>query len=291
MELNYIETPTNEGGAAVTGCGTIHRSEIRETLNALSNDLELPFDLNDYVLGSTGKREYSGDIDLVIDNKLFGYSQSVFREDLEVLYGKENIARNGTMLHLRYPIKNYDSTLDKRLPRTGYVQIDFNFGDADWERFYHFSPGDSSKYKGAHRNLIIAAITTVVDILSSREVDGYNRPIEIIRWKWSPLGFIRVHRRSETDPRSGVWKKSQKDTNIKSTVDPEEIAKILLPVDGTVKDLESLESIMSAVKRNFGMVDQERIWKKSAENFYNWPAGKNFHYPVEIAQYLASYDK
>ena len=291
MELNYIETPANEGGAAVPGCGTIHLSEIRATLNALSDDLELPFDLNDYVLGSTGKREYSGDIDLVVDNKWWGYGPAVLRDDLEGLYGKENLARNGTMLHLRYPIKNYNPALNKRLPRTGYVQIDFNFGDADWERFYHFSPGDASAYKGAHRNLIIAAITTVVDILSSREVDGYNRPIEIIRWKWSPLGFIRVHRRSETDPRSGVWKRAQKDTDIKSTVDPEEVAKILLPVDGTVKDLESLESIMSAVRRNFGMVDQERIWKRAASNFYDWPAGRNFYYPTEISRYFPPNDK
>ncbi len=291
MELKYINTPDSEGGSAVANCGTIHQSEIAETLTALSQDLELLFDLNDFTLGSTGKKEYSGDIDLVMDVAAWPYGLPVLKEDLENIFGKDNVARNGAMLHLRYAIKNYNSSLNKRLPRNGYVQIDFNFGNADWERFYHFSPGDKSEYKGAHRNLIIAAITTVVDVMKSKEIDGYDRPIEIVRWKWGSLGLIRVLRKSEIDSRSGVWKKIQKDTPIRSTTDPAEVAKILFPVDGTLKDLNSLETIMEAVKRNFGMVDQERIWRRTAANFHDWPAGRNFIYPIEISRYFTSNDK
>ena len=276
MKLKYIEPPANEGGAAVPGCGTIHRSEIHATLTKLSDDLEFPFDLNDYVLASTGKKEYSGDIDLVLDTEWYGEGHKSLQADLAKQFGPENVARNGQMVHLRYPIVGFDASLQGALPRTGFVQVDFNLGDANWERFYHFSPGDKSEYKGAHRNLIMAAICSSVNVKTSPLLDFYDRPISQIRWKWGPKGLIKVNRCSkEIDDQ---WSRKQFDEVIEGPLyDPEQIARILLPVDGTEANLESLETIMEAVKRNYGMVDQERIWKRAASNFYDWPAGRNFY--------------
>lgn len=292
MKLKYRTVPINLGGGAVSGCGTIHRSEIRSTLLKLSDDLEFPFDLNDYVLGSTGKKEYSGDIDLVIDSRW--YSGKIFdlRNDLENLYGKNLVSRHGNMLHLKYPIVGYNSLYNQCQPRTGFVQVDFNFGNADWERFYHYSPGEDSEYKGAHRNLAIAAITAVTGTIDSRILDGYDRPVEQIRWKFSPNGFVQVRRISVKEHNTGVWKRKQEDTVLTGPVlNPVQISEILFPLDGTADDLCSLETIMSAVKRNFGMVDQERVWRRCAENFYDWPDGRNFIYPEEIAKYLPTDDK
>jgi hypothetical protein len=292
MELKYKETPKSEGGSALPGCGTIHISEIKPTLTRLSDDLEFPFDLNDYVLGSTGKKEYSGDIDVVLDDKWWKDGPQALRENLIELFGVSNVAKNGSMIHLKYPIINYDSSHNQRLPRTGAVQIDFNFGNADWERFYHYSPGAESEYKGAHRNLGIAAITSSTNTIDSSERDTYNRPIEQVRWKWSPNGFIKVKRLSKVDWRSGVWMKKQEDTVIEGPYfDPEVIAKIIFPEDGTTADLSSLETLMAAVKRNYGFTDQERIWKRMSENFGDWKEGKNFIYPPEINQYFLPNDK
>ena len=291
MKLKYKETPASEGGAALPACGTIHLSEVRPTLTKLSDELEFPFDLNDYVLGSTGKKEYSGDIDLVLDDKWYSHGPTQLRNELEELFGKENVARNGNMIHLRYPIVGYNATLDERKPRTGYVQIDFNLGDSAWERIYHYSPGDESEYKGAHRNLAIAAITTVSGVTSSRILDGYDRPVEQCRWKFGPNGFIKVRRTSSKD-RAGVWKRKQDDVALLPPVrNASEIAEILFPIDGKESDLHSLETIMLAVKRNFGMVDQERIWRRCAENFHDWRDGRNFIYPPEIEKYCPPNDK
>jgi hypothetical protein len=288
MKLNYLKDPQDNAGTAVLGCGTIHQSEIKETLNHLTSDLGLTVNLNDYTLGSTGKRTYSGDIDVVLDKVVPNYFAVTLREK----FGDENVARNGSMVHLRYPISNYDPTLDELQPRTGYVQVDFNFGNADWERLYHFSPGDKSAYKGAHRNLAIAAITSAVNASKSDIVDTYNRPICIIKWKWGPKGFFRIIRESRRDRNSNVWMKKQEDSPIVGPIyDPEVIALKLFPDDGTPKDLECLETIMEAVKRNFGMVDQERIWKKIAENFSDWKQGKEFRYPPEIEEYFPREDK
>lgn len=292
MKLRYIRTPTDLGGAAVSGCGTIHKTEIQDTLTKLSDDLEMPFDFNDYTLGSTGKREYSGDIDLVVDERWWDHGVGAFRENLEEVFGKDNVARNGDMLHLKYPIVTYKEDLQEAQPRTGYVQIDFNLGDKNWEQFYHYSDGDLTEYKGGHRNLIMAAICSSVNVQKSEELDYWNRPMVTNRWKWGPKGLFQVSRKTVKSSRTGLYVQGQADEVIRGPItDPVTVAKILLPIDGTPQDLLSLETIMIAVKRNYGMVDQERIWKHTARNFYDWPQGKLFEYPLEIAVYLPSNDK
>ncbi len=64
MKLNYIEIPVNNGGGAVPGCGTIYCSEIAATLDQLTNDLSIivPENLNEYILGSTGKRIFESTV-------------------------------------------------------------------------------------------------------------------------------------------------------------------------------------------------------------------------------------
>ena len=288
----FRSLPDSEGGSAVPGCGTIHISEIKPTLTKLSDDLEFPFDLNDYTTGSTGKSEYSGDIDVVLDDRWWGHGAVAFRENLVELYGLENTARNGAMIHLKYPIVGYNATLDNRKPRTGFVQIDFNFGNYEWEKFYHHSPGDDSEYKGAHRNLILAAICSAVNTIESKEVDTNNRPITQIRYKFGENGLIKVKRTSQRDPRSNQWMKKQHDEVMEGPFTTlEEVVRRLLPCNGTSADLFSLETIMVAVKRNYGMTDCERIWKRTASNFYDWKDGRNFYYPEEISKYFPIDDK
>jgi hypothetical protein len=292
MELKYKEQPGNEAGSALPGCGVIYISEIRPTLVKLSKDLDFSFDLNNYTIGSTGKKEYSGDIDIVLDDKMWQLGPKSLKESLDKIFGKNCVKLNGSMVHLKYPIVDFDGTKQKRHPRTGYVQIDFNFGDVDWERFYHFSPGETSSYKGAHRNLAIAAISYMLGRVESSEKDSYDRPVWEIRFKWSPKGFLKVKRSSQKDPRTGAWMKKRVDEILYGPVfSPEKIAEILFPVAGTVSDLESLETIVEAVKRNYNIEDQHRIWQRIAKNFADWKEGKLFEYPDEIGQYLPSNDK
>lgn len=297
MKLAYISTPTDLGGTAISGCGTIHGSEIKDTLTKLSNDLEFPFDLNDYTLGSTGKREYSGDIDLVIDDAWWDHGISAFRQNLEEVFGKDSVARNGDMLHLKYPIVEYKEVLQEAQPRTGFVQIDFIFGNKEWKQFYYYSDPESA-YKGAHRNLMIAAICSVLNIYPDTELnDTYtiiwegDRPAAITRWKWGSNGFTKVNRHSVKD-KHGHWKHKQEDTVLAGPyTDPRVISKILFPIAQDVSVFNSVETLMSAIKENYGMVDCERVWRRSASNFADWNQGKLFKYPPEIEVYFQSNDK
>jgi len=294
MKLKYINVPTDLGGTAVPDCGTIHQFEIRDTLTKLSYDLATPFNLNEYVLGSTGKREYSGDIDLVIDTNWWTQGVGEFRVNLEGKFGKENVSRHGDMLHIKYPIFNYKPEYNETLPRTGFVQIDFNFGDVAWEKFYHYSAGVDSEYKGGHRNLLIAAICSSTNVEPGPNPypeDSFctwvqDRPISIIRWKFGPNGLFKVNRVSQKD-RNGIWMRKQKDIDLEGPYKiSREIRDILFPHSSYKEDLDSLETVMAAVKRNYGMTDQERVWKQAAYNFYDWPQGKLFEYPEEISKYL-----
>ncbi len=293
MKLNYQTIPPSEGGGAIPGVGTIHKSEIAATLTKLSDDLEWPIDFRETMVGSGGKSEYSGDLDIVIEDEWWGSSPSDiidFYKMLLEVYSAENVSKNGIMVHLKYPIVGYDESYDERLPRTGFVQIDFMFGNFIWEHFYHYSPGEQSGYKGAHRNLAISAICAANAEIVNRVVDSFGRPLTIVKYKWGQNGLIKVQRDSVM--RNNKWIRKQQDTILaKPILFADHVAEIIFPKDGTPDDLSSLERIIDAVKRNYPVKTQDRIFKQMAENFLAWPDGIYFNYPAEISLYFSQDDK
>jgi hypothetical protein len=291
MKLKYRKTMPSEGGAAVPGCGTIHISEVKSTLTKLSDDLEFPFNLNEFVVGSTGKSEYSGDIDVVIDKAWYDGTVEEFHQDLKTIFEDSYIARNGSMLHIRYPIENFDKQYAERLPRTGFVQVDFMFGDLEWEQFFHYSHGSLSGYKGFHRNIAISAIASATATVIGKGVDDQGRPISVDRWKWSPSGLLRVVRSSKQRA-NGTWLKGQIDTVTEGPHrDKNFIATAIFPKDGTPDDLNSLETIILAIKRNYSKREQGNIFKRIAEHLLEKPDALYFIYPPEIERYFDLDDK
>ncbi len=277
-------------GNAVPGCGTIHIDEVKPTLTKLSDDLEFPFDLNDYVLGSTGKKLYSGDIDLVLDKKWWSGGAKQLKQDAIQIVGEENVNLNGALLHIKYPIANYDASKDERLPRTGYVQIDFNFGDYKLLKMFNWAPGPESNFKGLHRNIAIASVAGVVDAEVSDQKDSFDRPVRQERWKWSPKGLIRILRTSKGS--NGTWNKTQKDIDLREPIiDQERIAQILFRNKGTIDDMNSLESVIEAVKRTHEPNIQESIFQRMAYNFTEKSVVNGYEYPPEISKYFFTGDK
>jgi len=277
-------------GNALPGCGTIHKDEVNATLTKLADDLEFPFDLNNYLLGSTGKKEYSGDIDVVLDKKWYNGGAKSLRRDLIEILGEENVNLNGALVHIKYPIVGYNAAKDKRQPRTGFVQVDFNFGDYQLLKMFNWAPGDESKFKGFHRNIALSSVAGIVDTITFEGRDDQDRPIEQIRWKWSPKGLLRIKRISKKKGNKGTWNKTQTDIDLKNVItDQKEIAKILL--HGTVDDMNSLESIIAAVNRNFTDHMKEAIFERMAKNFSEKEDENQCTYPPEIAKYFRIGDK
>lgn len=236
----------NEGGA-MPGVGPIHISEIEPTLDALEKVLGI--DLKDNVLGSVGKKEFSGDIDVAL--QIDPEAIPAFMEKLKATPEVMDIAKSSVIM-TKVKIVNYDQSKQASKPRTGYVQVDFMPGDPGWLKTYYHSPSEKeSKYKGVFRNIMIATIAAVLDRNDSEETVPDGRPVESERWMWSPTdGLVRIRRTPEPNKKGdGYTKKNINKIINKPIKDAAGIAKAL-KLDGP-QDLNSYESLKAAIEKNY----------------------------------------
>jgi len=147
----------------------ISREDIQPTVEWLEKIVGLP--LQDNMLGSVGKKQSSGDLDLGVDERVITKDELVLRlgrwclangvaQDQIVNKPKRGttpawkqgwISKSGISVHFRTPIRGN--------PKLGFVQTDFMFGDdLKWMKFALHSAGDASKHSGAERNLLMSSI-------------------------------------------------------------------------------------------------------------------------------------
>ena len=103
--------------------------------------------LLDNMLGSTGRKETSGDLDLGIDETKIT-KDVLIQQLLKRGIKAEDIKKSGDSVHLKTPILG-DA-------KNGYVQTDFMFGDPEFQKFA-LNTGESD-YKGVHRAILLASI-------------------------------------------------------------------------------------------------------------------------------------
>jgi len=103
--------------------------------------------LVDNMLGSTGRKETSGDLDLGIDDTKIT-KDVLIQQLLKRGIKAEDIKKSGDSVHLKTPILGDKSN--------GYVQTDFMFGDPEFQKFA-LNTGESN-YKGVHRAILLASI-------------------------------------------------------------------------------------------------------------------------------------
>jgi hypothetical protein len=157
------------GGKAFEGVTRrILRQEIEHTLFWLEKKwpdytLNKTSELREAMLGSAGKNPDSGDIDLNLE--ITRYDQAKVASQLIAFLGEDHVKpRPGNnQIFTAVPIDGN--------PDNGYVQIDFMFGNFEWQEFSYFSPAltlasipwyrqpqDTSNYKGLYRTEMIKAI-------------------------------------------------------------------------------------------------------------------------------------
>ena len=103
--------------------------------------------LVDNMLGSTGRKETSGDLDLGIDETKIT-KDVLIQQLLKRGVKSEDIKKSGDSVHVKTPILG-DA-------ENGYVQTDFMFGDPEFQKFA-LNTGESD-YKGVHRAILLASI-------------------------------------------------------------------------------------------------------------------------------------
>ena len=277
-----------EGGNAVPDVGTIHIDEIEPTLKKLADMLKMP-EVMDQTLGSVGKAEYSGDIDIVVN--LDSDALKELSNDLRGVLGNQNVKGVAGNIAFAFPIENYDESKQGRQPRTGKVQIDLIPGDPSWLKTFYHSAGDESKLKGVHRNLALHAVAANIDTQKSEETDQWDRPLESVRWMWGQKnGLVRVRKYARKNERTGEWvKKQEQELLSKPIKDPAKIAEVMFKGKAGPEALNSVETVIDAVKKAYSKKEQEQIFADIVKTFKTQASEEElraFTMPKELKQYL-----
>ena len=269
----------NESGA-MPGVGAIHISEINPTLVQLEKHLGV--DLRNNTLGSVGKKQFSGDIDVAMhipDEDIPEFIKKVQASPIV------DIAQKGPLVVIsKVQIQNYNPELETDKERTGFVQVDFMIDkDPTWLKTFYHAPSDTeSKYKGAHRNIVIGALSRFVDPVISKEKLPDGRPMAIERYMYSSKkGLVRI-RRTPVPKKSGEgYTKAHRDELIGGPWKTgDEVAKMLKL--GTNKDLNSFETVFTAIEKNHG----KGIAAKVAVLLTKDKSIEKLGLPTEVEKYL-----
>lgn len=274
-----------EGGNAFPDVGTIHIDEIEPTLQAIAKLLDMP-NVTNQVLGSVGKSEYSGDIDIAVD--LNSDEMKEVSAKLRKKLGQQSVTGVAGNVTFRVSIVNYDKTKDGRQPRTGKVQVDLLPSEPQWAQVFFHSPGDTSKYKGLHRNLALSAVAGMIDRKESKETDQWGKPVNVDRWSWGQkYGLQKIRKVGIKNSRTGEWIKRKDVVRLSDPVkDPDEIAKILFRGKAGAEALNSIESVIDAVKIAYNKKEAEEIFKAMTRSMDERGLIAGESTPPELEKYL-----
>jgi len=184
---NIMKTLLLEGGHAISDItNKIARENIQPTIDFFEDivfkPLKITKDCWTAEIGSTGKKEFSGDIDIAINyNEIKQLTD--LKTDTEIDEKiKEQLIKNG----IEFVTKN---GINIRIPLQGsqigeYAQMDlFKTSNIEFTKFAKFGPSPTeSKYKGAIRSEILRQMLKIVSLKAAEELDNetYTAPDGII---------------------------------------------------------------------------------------------------------------
>jgi nucleotide-binding universal stress UspA family protein len=187
----------------------INLADIASTVKWLEGITGLP--LQDNMLGSTGLKPTSGDLDLAVDSNKINKEEFYKKlSDMIQQRGQDPrdwVRKTGTAVHLLTPIGGR--------PNTGFVQTDFMFLSKPEFSKWILRSDPNSEFKGASRNVLINSMAKSMGY-KLNQVDGI----------------------------------ADRSTNELITDDPDEIARMLLNPQSTRDDLGSVERILAALKND-----------------------------------------
>lgn len=248
---------------SVPNTGPIHIDEIEPTLAKLERQLGI--DLKNNVLGSVGKKTFSGDIDIAL--RIDSEDIPQFIEKLKSIPGVDEVTKTSVIMS-RVPIENYDASKQVTgKQRTGFVQVDFMPGDPDWLKTFYHSPSEKeSKYKGVYRNIFISSIAAHLDREDSEETIDDGRALESERWLWSPTeGLVRVLRTPVPKKTGDGYTKKNQNKIIDGPYKSADQIADQLKLDSAA-DLNSYESLKAAIEKNYSKELVDKILISFKEN-------------------------
>jgi len=227
---------------------SINQTDVKPTAIWLEQLTGLP--IIDNLLGSTGLKPESGDMDIGVDKSVMSKEKLVAilstwlkSHDLkpdEYISGHKTGARSAEQaeqVSFLAPIAGH--------PERGFVQVDFMLEpDLEWARFAKRADANTN-YKDSVKHIIINSVAKT--IISPEHPQG-------LTW-------------------SGQYGLKDRATGEMITKDPDEIAQILLYRAATRNDLRSVESVVDAIEKS----QHKDVKLKQAEADL---ANKGIHLPV-----------
>lgn len=122
--------------------------------------------LVDNMLGSTGRKETSGDLDLGVDSTKIS-KEILIQQLLSKGIDAKDIRKTGDSVHLKTPILGD--------PSNGYVQTDFMFSDNPAFQSFSYAGTGAGEFKGVHRNILLASIAKALGMKWSPKFGLVNR--------------------------------------------------------------------------------------------------------------------
>ena len=206
------------GGNVFGTTSGIKKEYIQSTLDRFIDELCRIFPLRkEYlegykVLGSAGKKEVSGDIDLALsndlvkDSKSWGISQTKVLEYYDKFQKRARTATHEQLMKRAFIVSIADviksesklievdtkgssngslfctfPQLNKKGERVGMnVQIDINFGDLDWLEFAYYSDVYEGNVKGLHRTQLMLSLFNYKGYIFSHNYGVKNKETQEI---------------------------------------------------------------------------------------------------------------
>ena len=152
----------NEKGEPLTQ--RINLADVKPTVKWLEGLTGL--NLVDNMLGSTGRKATSGDLDLGVDDTKIDKATLInvmMRKGVKA----EDLRKSGDSVHYKAPILGE--------PSNGYVQVDFMFGDPKWQQFSLTGSPEGSPFKGLHRHILLSSIAKQLGLKWSQKYGLISR--------------------------------------------------------------------------------------------------------------------
>lgn len=236
----------------------IKGSDIPKTINQIEDITGIDFTLDKSDdnfpikwLGTTGRKEDSGDLDLFVDSNEISKEELITRlkdwciqngiDENNVVNTKKKtdgyIMSSGDNVHFRFPIKGEE--------KNGFVQVDFMFGDdLTWQAFSLAGGKKGSNFKGVHRNILLASMA---------RGRGYKYSYK--------FGLV-----DPTSDTTLVYDNPNTNKVIGHGKEPDFIAKLLLDKSANGSDLRYVETILDFIKNNIPE-DFDKLTNQAEETF------------------------
>lgn len=261
MKFEELNNILIEGGAAMKA-SRINVENIKSTFDRYVKQVIKKVDpkAKYKTIGSLGKKDSSGDIDVALDTKLSLDQVCVKLTKLGIDF---KISKGLKQIYTEFPIFNQDGSQTESM-----VQVDLMFGDIDFMSSTYWAPGESqSKYTGADLSVFFAGVTRFTKIDKIQNSENKKRWKEIQKEKNDPY-LAYVYNINQGISLKARWKEESQRGKYKGQLKDkfERLPNVEAKTISEIISLWNSDSTVIWTKKDFAL-PLEKVWEKAKLGF------------------------